>query len=311
MHGMTKFQLCMKRYGSAINFYGGPGEAAHKFFVKVPGHKTQRRVSKFAAQTANHCYDIMVTKHAIRSIGMEMDWVVVQRKNINIDHSNVVTESDDLSVTFLGKYRLVVTNNILKSMKANDNVYITWLWDKKNIKKNNNKLCLNKDLVRVLLRKISDIGDTDRVGDITVTRYTRATINMDNSSRIILYAHPCFQGNPRYNWAYVHFQEVSPDGIEVENYYLSCIIGFNTLQGISEAMIQCAEKPLLWSAVETNFSRVKIGTLFEVSFVAVPVSALVHPLCLIHEFFTGEDTFMVVLPKQNWSCYYSDNISIP
>ncbi len=32
MHGMTKFQPYMKRYGSAINFYGRPGEVAHKYF---------------------------------------------------------------------------------------------------------------------------------------------------------------------------------------------------------------------------------------------------------------------------------------
>ena len=41
MHGMTKFQFYIKRYGSAINFYGGTGESAHKFFVKAPGLKTQ------------------------------------------------------------------------------------------------------------------------------------------------------------------------------------------------------------------------------------------------------------------------------
>jgi hypothetical protein len=105
------------------------------------------------------------------------------------------------------------------------------------IKRNNDKLCLNKDLVSVLLRKISDIGDTNCVRDITVMGYTRATINMDDSSKIILYAHPCFQGNPCYDWVYVHFQEVSQDGIEVENYYLSHIIGFITLQGITEAVI--------------------------------------------------------------------------
>ncbi len=93
--------------------------------MKVPGQKTQHRVSKYAVQTANQCYDIMVTKHAMRSIGMEMNQVVVQRKNIDIDPSDVVTELDDLSVTFRGKYRLVVTNDILKSMKANDNIYIT------------------------------------------------------------------------------------------------------------------------------------------------------------------------------------------
>ena len=104
----------------------------------MPGQKTQRCVSKYAVQTANQCYDIMVTKHAMRSIGMEMDQVVVQRTNIDIDPSDLVMESDDLSVTFRGKYRLVVTNDILKSMKANDNIYVTWLCDKKNIKRNNN-----------------------------------------------------------------------------------------------------------------------------------------------------------------------------
>ncbi len=41
-----------------------------------------------------------------------MDQVVVQRKNIEIDPSDVVTELDDLSVTFRGKYRLVITNDI-------------------------------------------------------------------------------------------------------------------------------------------------------------------------------------------------------
>jgi hypothetical protein len=105
--------------------------------VKVPGQKTQRQVSKYAVQTANQCYDIMVTKHAMISIGMETDQVVVQRKNIDIDPSDVVTELDDLSVTFRGKYRLVVMNDILKSMKANDNVYVTWLCNKKKNKRNN------------------------------------------------------------------------------------------------------------------------------------------------------------------------------
>jgi hypothetical protein len=137
-------------------------------------------------------------------------------------------------------------------MKANDYVHITWLCNKKNIKKNNNKLCLNKDLVRVLLKKNSDIGDTDRIRDITVMGCTRATNKID-SSEIILYAHLCFQGNSCNNWAYDHFQEVSLDPIEFENYYPSRIIGFITLQGITEAVIQCAEKPLLWLAVETFF----------------------------------------------------------
>ncbi len=55
----------------------------------------------------------------------------------------------------------------------------------------------------------------------------------------------------------------------------------------------------------------KIGRLFDVSFVTVPVSALVNPLCVIPESFTGEDTFLIVLPKQKWSCFFSDKISAP
>jgi hypothetical protein len=103
MHGMTKFQQYMKRYGGAINFYGGPGEAAHKYFVKAPGQKTQHCVSKFAVQTANQSYEMMVTKHAVCSIGMEMERVVIQWNNNEIDCYDIVTNSDEFSVAFNGK----------------------------------------------------------------------------------------------------------------------------------------------------------------------------------------------------------------
>ncbi len=58
-------------FGSAINFFGGPGEAAHKVLVKAPGQKTQRRISEFAVQTATQYSDIIVTKHALRIINCE------------------------------------------------------------------------------------------------------------------------------------------------------------------------------------------------------------------------------------------------
>ncbi len=37
MHGITKMQEYIKLFGSGMNFYGGPGEAAHKTFVKSAG----------------------------------------------------------------------------------------------------------------------------------------------------------------------------------------------------------------------------------------------------------------------------------
>jgi len=68
MHAMKKLQFYMKLYGSAINFYGGTGESAHKFFVKTPGLKTQRRVTEFASRVANQYYSILVTRKALRSV---------------------------------------------------------------------------------------------------------------------------------------------------------------------------------------------------------------------------------------------------
>ncbi len=59
IHGMTKMQSYIQRFGSCMKFYGGPGETAHNTFVKSAGQKTQRRVGKFAQQTAHHYYNYM------------------------------------------------------------------------------------------------------------------------------------------------------------------------------------------------------------------------------------------------------------
>ena len=39
LHGLTKVQYYMCLFGSAMNFYGGAGEASHKIFVKAPSRK--------------------------------------------------------------------------------------------------------------------------------------------------------------------------------------------------------------------------------------------------------------------------------
>ena len=59
MHALAKMPDYICQFGSGMNFYGGPGEASHKQFVKAPGLKTQRRVIEFASQTAKQYYTIM------------------------------------------------------------------------------------------------------------------------------------------------------------------------------------------------------------------------------------------------------------
>ena len=65
-HAMTKFQYYIMLFGSAMNFFGGTREAAHKVFVKAPGQKTQQRIGEFVVQMAAQYSDMMVTKNAMR-----------------------------------------------------------------------------------------------------------------------------------------------------------------------------------------------------------------------------------------------------
>jgi hypothetical protein len=63
MHEMTKMQEYMMLFGSGINFYGGPGESAHKQFIKIPRQRRQRRVSEFAQHTALQYCNILVSDY--------------------------------------------------------------------------------------------------------------------------------------------------------------------------------------------------------------------------------------------------------
>jgi hypothetical protein len=74
---------------------------------------------------------------------------------------------------------------------------------------------------------------------------------------------------------------VNNQGEQIENHYPSKILGFFSIKGKSEAVIQCSVKPLLWSTVERFFVKMKLGTDFNITFVMVPIEACVHPLHVI------------------------------
>ncbi len=67
---MTQMQEYMKLFGSGIMFYGGPGESAYKQFIKIPGQRTQHRVSEFVQQTALQYYNMLVSSHAAHDCKM-------------------------------------------------------------------------------------------------------------------------------------------------------------------------------------------------------------------------------------------------
>jgi hypothetical protein len=66
---------------------------------------------------------------------------------------------------------------------------------------------------------------------------------------------------------------------------------------------------LNWSDLENNvLLKTTIGTDMDVSFVTVPISALVHPLCVIPDEGVDKTSYIIILPKQNWSRYFGDKV---
>ena len=63
-HGLKKIQYYMCLFGSAINFFGGPGECNHKKFVKATGNNTQCRIDSFSSQIAQRYYETMLLEIA-------------------------------------------------------------------------------------------------------------------------------------------------------------------------------------------------------------------------------------------------------
>jgi hypothetical protein len=107
----------------------------------------------------------------------------------------------------------------------------------------------------------------------------------------------------------VHFQESDVSGNDVKNYYPSKILGFVTIDGVTEAVIHYSMTPLGWANVEQNFfANIKLGLCFDTSYVTVPLSALVHPLCVIPDYGGDNNMYIVVLPKCNWSRHFGNKI---
>ena len=203
MHAMTKVNTYMQRYGSAMNFYGGTGESAHKFFVKQPGLKTQRRVNEFAVQIAKQYYDMMVTQYALRSITTRTD----DDQPCLLPSITLPNESENVSVHLSGKYTLSITNEVLQAMIYGNKISVKWHSDRRGNRKTDTNYCLDDNLVVYLVGRFNSMDPTRFEDGYCLEGYTRLTTVSDGASKLLLYAHPHFQGKDWYDWVYVHFEE--------------------------------------------------------------------------------------------------------
>jgi hypothetical protein len=302
MHGMTKMQTYIKLYGSGINFYGGPGEAAHKTFVKSAGQKTQRRLSEFAQQTANQYYHMILASRAANQLNAELNRVYQVGTSDNDDHNDI---DDEVRIDLSGRYELILSEEVIDEMYNGGIISVKWHTNDKE-KRTNEKLALSQGLIKCLHRHITECDNHVS----TVIGYTRVIItNTQTQERTIFYSHPFYQGGEWYDWAMVQFIEADENDAPIERMYPSIILGFICMNGKREAVIRCAKKHLCWEDLIKHFViPIEIGCDFDVSYVVVPIESIVHPLCVIPDDGDNVVRYFVVLPKRNWSSYFGKRI---
>ena len=189
-------------------------------------------------QTANQYYDVMVTQYAMQSIELHQD----QQRILPIEQAT--DNSDNITVHLSGKYSLNVTNAVLQSMRDGNRIYVNWHSDRQGSKKINDRYCLDSQLVAFVLSKLDVMEASDFDNGYCLEGYTRIMTKTDFGSKILLYAHPSFQGREWYDWVYVHFEEINASGDAIENYYPARILGFVTINNVTEAVVHCSEKPV-------------------------------------------------------------------
>jgi hypothetical protein len=174
-----------------MNFYGGPGEAAPKTFVKSAGQKTQRRVSKFAQQTAHQYYNTMLSTHAVQHVREDSNHLIQAGTEHVARQQDTDTDGEDnVAIHLSGQYEFEVTHEVLEKIDMDDTIDILWLTG--NSKKNNNrKFKLKRELLRCLSRKIKESQE-----EITkIVGHTRAIVTSPaTNNRSIFYANPCYKG---------------------------------------------------------------------------------------------------------------------
>jgi hypothetical protein len=98
----------------------------------------------------------------------------------------------------------------------------------------------------------------------------------------------------------------------IENYYACKLLSLISTDGKScEGVIQCSVQPILWEKVETKLlQKFTLGTNMNVSYVTVPVEAIVHPLCVISDIGGDSNEYFVILPEKSWSRLIGNKIGV-
>lgn len=300
-HGMTKMIHFIRLFGSAINFYGGPAESHHKYFVKNPGQLTQRRITEFAKQIANRVYEGMVFEIANEHVTREESMWQLVGENKECENSD-----DEEEMTFSGKYELtlVAPENGEEVGKPT----VTWGWANKK-KKSRPEYKLHPTLLKILTRVLKK----KKIATAKFNGHTEAKIRDDGVEHTFR-AHPWYRGHPWYDWGLVEYRNPGRGGSSDTKTYPARIYGFAKLDGNGDeeirAAIRTSSRPMSWEKVKKEFIADFDLGVEEKSYDFVPLTSIVSPLFVFRDVGGRKTKCFVALPKRCWSDYFDERILV-
>lgn len=310
-HGLTKIQYYMRLFGSAINFFGGPGECNHKKFVKDPANNTQLRIDSFSSQVAIRCYETMVLEiaHSATVRGAKRMYRLVGAPD-------TATE-DTHDVTLQGKYRVRIGDYDEQGYPSK----ATASWIK------NGKVKGKCDVPTRFFAGLSSYAyKRGRRAAFEATGYACCKCEVDGRDEIFRATPQYYSDESWYDWCIVQFVEESVTRrkrrvVRTESVvnYAACILGIFTISehigGDHEpnrpyAVVQISTKPLSMRDLRRDFvSKFELGCDLDEELCVVPVDhGIVHPLCVFRNYGGSNREFFSVLPKRSWGNYFSDAI---
>ena len=184
-------------FGCAYNFFGGPGESHHRYFLKQPGANTQRQWKLFVQQSTERVYETLaleIASEAEKRKGDQFD---------QIGNLGLFEHNHQQSFEYSGKYTLVMKG--AKPDATFKEFEVVWHSDrgKKKQKSKNHKL--HSDLLRIIAQKVTKKG----LETFSLVGYTAMTTQFEDRTHIFC-ANPYYKESPRYDWAYVEYAEKTP-----------------------------------------------------------------------------------------------------
>jgi hypothetical protein len=292
VHQMLHLGYYIDQFGAALNWYGSPCESLHKYFVKRPGKKTQRRPDSFENQSAKRVVDSYI-------IGLAYGQIMGHFK---------VKQKSPISRPIGGsKFTIHVDLNRHGAYSVGNHKIV---WKEKNNEKKKVRIPIHEGAIISTIKSCYTLFPRSPNGKIEIPCFTE-----HKREGIIYHGHPNFRGMGQWHdYAYfkwdgiddpliarIHFfVDLSLANEECvmtnkQRYVIESFYGDPTYYAVTQSSDRSpTDKP---NSVLLSSNRIN-----HTEWYLPPVSAIEGPVYCVFDSLAGEeeDLVTIALPQNQW-----------